>query len=172
MQSKHRVIVRGFIVAATWAWLPLVAHGQAPPPPKETITYSSASDIAAMMAKAEATRGSATIGGGTLLNLAPYTANLEYRMAPGNAAVHETDAELFVVVEGSGVLVLGGKLVGEVRRTGANLSASASEGGTERKVAKGDVFVVPENTPHWFKVVDNRLVMMSLHVPRPLPGTK
>lgn len=142
----------------------------APAPVAEATQFASAADIAALMAKAEAERGKAAIGGGRLLQLAPYNANLEYRTSAGTAAVHETEAELFMVLEGGGTLVTGGKLAGEVKRNGANLSAPASEGGSERHVAKGDVFIVPQNTAHWFKSVDGRLVMISLHVPRPVPG--
>jgi hypothetical protein len=29
---------------------------------------------------------------------------------------------------------------------------------------------VPENTPHWFSAINGTVVLMSLHVPRPVPG--
>ena len=47
-----------------------------------------------------------------ILRLAPYNANLEYRVAGINApaSVHEREAEMFYVVEGSGTLITGGKL--------------------------------------------------------------
>ena len=101
-----------------------------------------------------------------LLRLAPYTANLEYRAVVGPAAVHEKEAEVFYVVDGGGTLVTGGKLVGETR-TGDNLNGTAIDGGNTQEVAKGDFFIVPENTPHWFSKINGTLVLMSLHVPRP-----
>ncbi|HTS31946.1 MAG TPA: cupin domain-containing protein [Bryobacteraceae bacterium] len=103
-----------------------------------------------------------------LLKFAPYTASLEYRAAVGPAAVHENEAEMFYVIEGSGTLTLGGKLVNEKRSNAANLTGTAIEGGSSRKVAKGDFFVVPEKTPHWFGAIDGTLVLMSLHLPRPV----
>jgi mannose-6-phosphate isomerase-like protein (cupin superfamily) len=103
----------------------------------------------------------------SLLQLAPYTANLEYRGAVGPAAVHEKEAELFYVIDGSGTLVTGGKLAGETRTNAENLSGTAIDGGETQNVAKGDFFVVPENTPHWFSKINGTLVLMSLHVPRP-----
>ena len=154
------------VIAGCIALVPRLLWSQtpAPPPapPKEIISFQSATDVSAMIAKAEAARktaGAAPIGGSTLLNLPPYTANLEYRTAPGNIAIHEKEAELFVVLDGSGTVVLGGKSVGE----GA---AKKVEGGTERKLAKGDIFIVPENTVHWFNTINNALVLMSMHVPR------
>ncbi len=62
--------------------------------------------------------------------------------------MHETEAELFYVIDGSGVVVLGGKLTGEKRTNAHNLSGDAIEGGESRKVAKGDVFIVPQGEPH------------------------
>src|SRR5712664_4091101 len=45
-----------------------------------------------------------------IVRLAPYNANLEYRVAGVNApaSMHEREAEMFYVVEGSGTLVTGG----------------------------------------------------------------
>jgi mannose-6-phosphate isomerase-like protein (cupin superfamily) len=102
-----------------------------------------------------------------IVQLAPYNVNLEYRAAGLNApaSVHEKDAELFLVIEGSGTAVTGGKLKDERRTNPENLTGSAIEGGTSRKIAKGDWVMVPEKTPHWFTQVEGALVMMSLHVP-------
>lgn len=140
---------------------------QAKQPPANK-TYVSASDVTAMMAKAknERKQDQANLIQ-SLLQLAPYTANLEYRGAVGPAAVHEKEAELFYVIDGSGTLVTGGKLAGETRTNAENLSGTAIDGGDTQAVAKGDFFIVPENTPHWFSKINGTLVLMSLHVPRP-----
>jgi mannose-6-phosphate isomerase-like protein (cupin superfamily) len=74
------------------------------------------------------------------------------------------------VIDGSGTLVTGGKLVGETRTNADNLSGTAIEGGQTQAVSKGDFFIVPENTPHWFSKINGALVLMSLHVPRPVPA--
>ncbi len=140
---------------------------QAKQPPANK-TYVSASDVTAMMAKAknERKQDQANFIQG-LLQLAPYTANLEYRGTVGPAAVHEKEAELFYVIDGGGTLVTGGKLVGEARTNAENLTGTAIDGGETQAVAKGDFFIVPENTPHWFSKINGTLVLMSLHVPRP-----
>ena len=100
--------------------------------------------------------------------MAPYNANLEYRASVGPAAVHETEAELFYVIEGSATMMTGGKLVNETRTNAANLTGTAIEGGTSRAVAKGDFIIVPEKTPHWFSAINGTIVLMTLHVPRPV----
>jgi mannose-6-phosphate isomerase-like protein (cupin superfamily) len=135
----------------------------APQPNKE---YSSAADIAAMIAKAKNNRkdGQAIVQD-NILRLAPYSAGLEYRASVGTAAVHETEAEMFYVIDGTATMVTGGKLVGETRN-GDNLTGSAIEGGNSRTIGKGDFIIVPEKTAHWFSKIDGVLVLMSLHLPR------
>jgi len=137
---------------------------QQPAAPK---TFASAADVAALMAKAKSDRKQDQANFiQQILTLAPYNANLEYRAAVGPAAVHEKEAEMFFVIDGSGTLVTGGKLVGETRTNAENLSGTAIEGGTTRNVAKGDYFIVPEGAPHWFSKINGTLVLMSIHVPR------
>src|ERR1043165_2152009 len=73
-------------------------------------TMVSAADVQALIAKAKAERKDQPIIAQSLLQLAPYNVSLEYRASVGAAAVHETEAELFYVVDGSATLVTGGKL--------------------------------------------------------------
>ena len=131
-------------------------------------TMVSAADVAALIAKARVDRkdGQALLAQ-SMIQLAPYNLSLEYRAAVANAAVHETEAELFYVVDGSAMLVTGGRLKEEKRTNAANLSGSGIEGGVSRHVAKGDFVMVPEGTPHWFSAIDGTVVLMSLHLPHP-----
>jgi mannose-6-phosphate isomerase-like protein (cupin superfamily) len=132
-------------------------------------TYASSSDVAAMIAKAKAERKpDQAVFAQPIVQLAPYNASLEYRGTVGPAAVHETEAEIFYVVDGSGTMVTGGKLVNEKRNNAANLGGTGIEGGSSRMISKGDFIVVPENVPHWFSSINGALVLMSLHVPHPV----
>jgi len=143
---------------------PALAH--AAPAPQPTV-FTSAADIQALIDKAaREAKPDQPLLAQPMAVLAPYRANLEYRTASAPAAVHETEAELFYVVEGGGTLVTGGRLTGETRTNAENLRGTGVEGGEMRKVAKGDLFIVPEGSPHWFSAVDGRLVLMSLHLPR------
>jgi len=157
------------ILAAT-AWT--VAAVAQQPAASEPKTYSSAADVAALIAKARAERKDQPTISERILQLAPYNANLEYRASVGPAAVHETEAELFYVIEGSATMMTGGKLVNEKRTNAANLTGTAIEGGTSRAVAKGDFIIVPEKTPHWFSAINGTIVLMTLHVPRPVDAAK
>jgi mannose-6-phosphate isomerase-like protein (cupin superfamily) len=142
--------------AAAWA--------QQPAPTK---TYASAADVAALWAKAKADhKDGQAIVAEPILRLAPYGANLEYRSSVGAASVHEKEAELFYVIDGSAILMTGGKLKEEKRTNAENLTGTGIEDGKSQRVAKGDFVIVPENTPHWFSSIDGTIVLMSLHVPR------
>jgi mannose-6-phosphate isomerase-like protein (cupin superfamily) len=66
--------------------------------------------------------------------------------ATAPAALHEKDAELFVVLQGVGNIVTGGKLVDEKRVNAANLSGSSIADGHSQALVKGDVLIVPNNT--------------------------
>jgi mannose-6-phosphate isomerase-like protein (cupin superfamily) len=153
--------------------LTLLAAGavaQQPAAPPAMKTYTSAADITALIAKARSDRkDNAPTTTENILRIAPYNASLEYRAAVGPAAVHEKEAEFFYVIDGSATMVTGGKLVDE-KRNGDNLTGTAIEGGSSKSVAKGDFIVVPENTAHWFSTINGTLVLMSLHVPRPVPA--
>ena len=133
------------------------------------ITFTSAADVIAMIAKAKNERKPDQANfNQPLLRLAPYNVNLEYRVEGIDtpATVHEKDAELIYVVEGAATLTTGGKLVGEKRTNATNLSGTAVEGGTPQRISKGDYIFVPENTPHSFTRTQGALVIMSIHVPR------
>jgi mannose-6-phosphate isomerase-like protein (cupin superfamily) len=149
----------------TLAWS--VAFAQQPAAPAASSrTMVSAADVQAMIAKAKSERkDTQALLAQSMIQLAPYNVSLEYRAAVANAAVHETEAELFYVIDGSATLVTGGKLTKETRTNAANLTGSGIEGGTSRKVAKGDFIMVPEGVPHWFSAIDGTVVLMSLHLP-------
>ncbi|HJZ99926.1 MAG TPA: cupin domain-containing protein [Bryobacteraceae bacterium] len=148
------------------AVLTAAAVAQQPGATQSVKVYSSSSDVAAMIAKAKAGRKeNQPIVTDRILQLAPYSANLEYRASVGPAAVHEKEAEMFYVIDGSATLTTGGKLTAETRN-GDNLQGTGIEGGMSRTISKGDFVIVPENTPHWFSKIDGTLVLMSLHVPR------
>ena len=160
-----RELMAGFVVILTAS----AAFAQQPPAPAAAAasrTMVSASDVTALIAKAKAERkGDQALLAQSMIQLAPYNVSLEYRAAVANAAVHETEAELFYVIDGSATLVTGGKLTNENRTNAANLSGSGIEGGVSRRVAKGDFIMVPEGTPHWFSAIDGTVVLMSLHLP-------
>jgi mannose-6-phosphate isomerase-like protein (cupin superfamily) len=76
---------------------------------------------------------------------------------------------MMYVIEGTGTIITGGKLVEEKRTNAANLSGSSIAGGNSQPLKKGDFLIVPENTPHQILPGGGApIVLMTLHVPRPI----
>jgi mannose-6-phosphate isomerase-like protein (cupin superfamily) len=135
--------------------------------------FTSAAEVQALLAKAKGERKEGQVAVAEhILSLAPYTANLEYRPVDGAVAVHEKEAEMVYVIDGGGTLTTGGTVVGEKRTNAANLSGTAIDGGTVQAFNKGDFAIIPEGTPHQFKPANGLLVLMTLHVPRPVGGAQ
>ena len=156
------------VLGITFTLLFLAVAAQAQQPAGQAMKmFASSSDVAALIAQAKSERkDNQAIVTKPILRLAPYNANLEYRASVGPAAVHEKEAEMFYVIDGSATLMTGGKLTKEARTNAENLTGSGIEGGTSRAIAKGDFVIVPENTPHWFSSINGTIVLMSIHVPR------
>jgi mannose-6-phosphate isomerase-like protein (cupin superfamily) len=104
-----------------------------------------------------------------LLTAAPYTAAIEYWVRPKQAAAHLKEAELVYVLAGSGTLVSGGTLA-DRKHWYDETDGGRIEGGTTRLLKPGDVVLVPEGEPHWFGIDGGRLVMLTMHMPRPVPA--
>jgi mannose-6-phosphate isomerase-like protein (cupin superfamily) len=130
-------------------------------------TFLNNNEIMALVEKAKADRkGDAPLVSKPILSLTPYKAMLEYRPATAPAALHEKDAELMVVLDGTGNIVTGGKIVNEERVNAANTRGPSIDGGTTQAVVKGDMLIVPANTPHQVIPTGGApIVLMTLHVP-------
>ncbi len=127
-------------------------------------------DVAAAVAKVKADRkdGQALVVA-PLPGHAPYNALVQLNAAVTPANVHEKDAEFFYVIEGSGTVMLGGKLVNEKRVNEANRNGTGGEGGDIIAISKGDFVLAPANTLHWFNSINEPLVMFAIHIPSPAP---
>ena len=174
-KSTHRGLMRAMTINLAFSLVSAVALAKQPAPKpapqspeQRTKIFTSSADVAGLIAKAKSERkeGQALVRE-PMLELGSYDGHIEYRPSVGNAAVHEKEAEIIYVIDGSGTLVTGGKLVKEIRTNPTNLRGSAIEGGTSRTIRKGDFILIPEDTPHWYSSIDGVLVLFSVHVPRP-----
>lgn len=86
-----------------------------------------------------------------LLENGKYKVHASHRDGAGMAEVHSKDTDIIYVLEGTATFVTGGTVV-EGKETALDEIRGASiKNGETRKLAKGDVVVVPNGTPHWFK---------------------
>jgi len=137
--------------------------------PQPERTFTNASEVDAMIAKAKNERKPDQANfTQQLLKLSPYTVNLEYRVEGLDTppSLHEAESEMIYVVDGAAMLTQGGKILDERRSNATNLTGSSIQGGSGRRIAKGDYVFVPANVPHAFTKTEGRLVIMSIHLPK------
>lgn len=106
------------------------------------ITYIDKDKVAAAFAK-----------GMPLLEIPEYKIHASRRTQSGLAEVHEHETDVVYVLEGSATFVTGGTLLGAHMVSPGEIRGTDVRGGETRTLVKGDVVVVPPNTPHWFKEV-------------------
>ncbi len=90
-------------------------------------SFSSAADVQSMIEKAKNERKSDQPNFiQPILQAAPYSVNLEYRLQgiDTNPNIHDVEAEMVYVVDGAGVLTIGGKLKDERRTNDKNRTGS------------------------------------------------
>ena len=113
--------------------------------PSADVTYFDKERVAAAFAK-----GAVLFDGDGGRN---YMVHASRREAAGQAEVHDKDTDIIYVLDGTATFVTGGSVV-DGRVTAADeLRGASISGGDTRKLAKGDVLIVPAGTPHWFKEV-------------------
>lgn len=107
-----------------------------------SVTYLPRDEVAAAFAK-----------GAPLVEVAAYKIHASRREAPGMAEVHVRDTDIVYVLEGTATLVTGGAVVDGKTTAPDEIRGVSIGGGESRRLAPGDVIVVPNGTPHWFKEV-------------------
>ena len=137
--------------------LVLAADQQAPPalPPGSPATFRSADELAAALQKAT-DRGGMTSG--AIGNTDQYRINLVRRVKPAAALAHAGNTEVHYITEGAGTLVTGGTIV----RPAAGGGMATIQNGDTRRVVKGDVVVIPADTPHWYKDVEGSITYLEV----------
>ncbi|MBZ5620664.1 MAG: cupin domain-containing protein [Acidobacteriia bacterium] len=81
-----------------------------------------------------------------------YSFLVAHREGSGEAEYHATQADIFVVEDGEATLVYGGNLVDGKTTAPNEMRAPSISGGTEKKIAAGDVVTIPAKLPHQVKL--------------------
>jgi mannose-6-phosphate isomerase-like protein (cupin superfamily) len=91
--------------------------------------------------------------GKPLVEVVDYKIHASRREGPGMAEIHTRDTDIAYVLQGSATLVTGGTAVGVKQIGPEELRGTAIQGGETRQLTIGDVVVIPNGVPHWFKEV-------------------
>ena len=83
-----------------------------------------------------------------------YMIHASRREKPGMAEIHDEDADIVHVLDGSATIITGGHATNVKAIADGESRGDSISGGEERKLVKGDVIVIPKGVPHWFREVD------------------
>lgn len=110
-----------------------------------SVTYFDSQTVAAAFAK-----------GAVLLDDSDgrnYMVHASHRDKSGLAEIHMEDTDIIYVLDGTATFVTGGTAVAPKTIASGEIRGSAISGGETRLIKRGDVIVVPNGVPHWFKEV-------------------
>jgi len=150
--------------------IPKSFQAQAPSPaphlPRGTATDISSAEVQALVQKTAADRVSDQA-------IRVVNVNGEYNVSIG--VVHRAKTSGYHVIEGNGTLVTGGTLDNprEIPAdnpvvtvlNGPSTGGTGIQGGVSRKLAPGDVVIIPPNTPHWFsEITTDQIVYLVVRI--------
>lgn len=95
----------------------------------------------------------AFVKGMPLIEILNYKVHASHRDGPGIAEIHTRDTDIIHVLEGSALFVTGGAVVEPKTVEPEEIRGKEIRGGESRRLGKGDVIIVPNGVPHWFKEV-------------------
>lgn len=124
-----------------------MSNGYAPLP----VTYIESRKVTASF-----TKGAVLVGEDESMMHAArnYMVHASHRDKAGVVEIHEQDTDIVYVLKGSAQLITGGTPVGTKTIAPHEFRAPTVTGGEVRKLVPGDVVIIPNGVPHWFKEVE------------------
>jgi len=124
-----------------------MANGHVPLP----VTYIESQKVSASFANGAVLLGEDE----TMMHAARnYMVHASHRDKAGVVEIHEQDTDIVYVLKGSAQLITGGTPVGAKTISPHELRAPTVNGGEARRLVPGDVVIIPNGVPHWFKEVE------------------
>lgn len=124
-------------------------------PARTPVLFFEASQVSASFSKG------AVLLDGTDRN---YMVHTSRRDKAGEAEIHALDTDIIYVIQGTATFVTGGTAVETKEIAPHEVRGSKIDGGDTRQLKKGDVIIVPNNTPHWFRQVDGQFLYYTIKV--------
>jgi glc operon protein GlcG len=130
----HSVMCSILMILATLTSASRLAAGE--------VTYIPSEQVAAGFVK-----------GMPLVERENYKVHASRRDAAGQVEVHTKDTDIIHVLTGTATLVTGGTMVDGKDVGPEEIRGASVTGGETRTIRPGDVIIVPNGVPHWFKEV-------------------
>jgi quercetin dioxygenase-like cupin family protein len=127
----------------------------AAPPPGSPALYKANAELQGALKEALARAPATGQASVPVSNTDQYRINVVHRTRGAVPLAHAGNTELHHIMDGAATVVTGGTIV----RTAGS---AVVEGGISRLVTKGDVIVVPADTPHWYKAVEGSVTYLEV----------
>jgi len=136
--------------------------------PQDTTAFATSADVQVQVADMDkGMKPGQTFAWKPLVRAGVSVAAIEIWKAAGKPAVHPSDAEYVIVLAGAGTLISGGTMADAKTSNPSLIEGSRIEGGTTRRLAAGDVFMIPAGVPHGFEVSGDKLALLGIKLPQP-----
>jgi mannose-6-phosphate isomerase-like protein (cupin superfamily) len=168
MRHVVRLLVCSMLAASCADVTPPLSAQAPVAAPLPDIVFADEAEVRKLVAQAKSQikEGQAMAPPVPLVRASGYRALVEYRTAPTPASSHDNDAEIMVVLEGSGTLIIGGTLTEPKRPNPVNWNGSGIAGGTPHPLSPGAFLFVPKGVPHYFaQIGSGGLSIMTMHIP-------
>ena len=167
----------GLIVLLQTVALNLFAQSSKPDTVKKvTIVHTDEINAAAEMEKGRAVADSVlrvvSIGGKYNVGISVVSRSKINGKTPPDAIIHDVVTEVYHIIEGKGILVVGGTLDSSVRIpanspivlkiAGPGSTGKHIIGGKQYEVGPGDIVIIPPNTPHGFVNLKTNTIVYTL----------
>ena len=77
-----------------------------------------------------------------------HSMSLVHREGPGEAELHETQADILFIRSGDAAIIVGGKIPNQRRTSAHEIRGASIEGGEKQALHPGDVLHIAPHTPH------------------------
>lgn len=168
MQKVWNVIVTAATVIAAGAALHCANAAEATPSEVGVVTVFDHTKLDALFGAALAKGGSAplwdrTSPSGTTSDVSMHSRESTKSACPAQGCSHKNYTAVVVVTSGSATLVVGGTAKAPVATD--KFGGMKVQGGSERRIGQGDVFIMPPDTIHWYHDVTPPFRYIEVPVP-------
>lgn len=108
----------------------------------------SAAELKGFSAKLSAAMGAQKAATELLGNFGNHYFMAAYREADGEAEIHETQTDIFIVQAGEATLVVGGQVEGGKTTAPGEIRGASIKNGQATRLGPGDIVHIPAKTPH------------------------
>ena len=91
-----------------------------------------------------------------------HSAMVAHREGSGEAELHETQADVFIVQSGEATLIVGGTIPDSKTTAPNEVRGPSIQGGEQKKLGAGDVVHIPAKTPHQLMVDTGKQVTYAV----------